>query len=154
MIRRLSHRVPGTLATALLAAAFSLAGGALAPQAALAGFASSGTASASYSTAVMQPPTSLAGTPGCSGVNVANATLTWLATTSTYASGYEVYQSTTSGGPWGSAVATVAGQATLAYTVGGLATNTTYYFVMVAYYDNWTSAYSTQVSVATAAICT
>jgi fibronectin type 3 domain-containing protein len=74
-----------------------------------------------------------------------SATLTWNASTSNNVAGYKVYQSTGSGA-YGAPIATLPGKVT-GYTSIGLATGTTYFWVVTAY-DNAgnESTYSNEVS--------
>lgn len=88
------------------------------------------------------PPTSVAASGQAGGV----VRVTWTATTTSFATGYSIYRSTTSGGPW-----------TLAGTVGGLTTVQfddspgagDWYYVVRATYQNWTSANSNQAGAVT-----
>ena len=80
------------------------------------------------------PPTGLSATAGNG-----QAALTWTASTS--ATSYNIYESTTSGGPY-TKVASTAGTS---YTVTGLI-GTTYYFVVTAVNSNGESGYSSEVS--------
>ena len=75
----------------------------------------------------------------------ADVQLNWTATASTFASGYNVYRSTTSG----------SGYTLIGATVGRLTTNyldvappigQTYYYVVQATIQNWTSAFSNEAS--------
>jgi hypothetical protein len=79
------------------------------------------TGTSSFAAAVMAAPTSLAAdrsTPG-------QVDLSWTATTSTYASGYDIYRSSTSGCCY-SYLASVIGQATTAYTDTNASTSTSF----------------------------
>ena len=96
------------------------------------------TSTMAISTDTLDPPTSLAATGG------ATAALTWIATTDTYATGYDLQRSTTSGGPY-SVVATVTPRTTVA-TTDAPASNGTYYYVLRSVYQNWTSVNSNQAS--------
>ena len=74
-----------------------------------------------------------------------SATLTWTASTSTNVAGYKVYRATASGA-YGAAIATLQGNVT-GYTSIGLATGTTYFFVVTAYDQAGNeSAFSNEVS--------
>lgn len=97
------------------------------------------TVASSFSTETLDPPTNL---------NVSGAllvkTLTWTATVDTRATGYLVFRSTTSGGPY-TQVATVTPRTTTTYVdvVVGLGTR---YYVLQSYYGSWTSTNSNQDS--------
>lgn len=94
--------------------------------------------SKAISTDTLDPPTSLAATGGSS------ASLTWTATTDTYASGYEVRRATVSGGPY-SLITTVTPRTTVA-TTDAPGSNGTYYYVLRSAFQNWRSVNSNQAS--------
>lgn len=98
------------------------------------------------STNVLEPPTdpSTAAGPCTPGV-AASIVVSWTATSSTWADGYEVLDSLVSGGPY-TIVGTVSGVATTSYTVTGLDFATTYHYVVKATKGNWRSAATAQVS--------
>jgi len=77
--------------------------------------------------------------------------VSWTRTASTWADGYEVLRSTTSGGPY-TLVGTVAGQAAESYTNAGLAYSTPYFYVVRATKGVWRSANTAQVSRTTRSI--
>ncbi len=104
----------------------------------LARFTDSAAPTAAWSTASLSPPTSLAATSG------ATAGLTWTATVSTGAAGYNVLRSTTSGSGY-SQITTVTPRTATSYT-DSPSTDATYYYVLQAYVSNWTSANSNQAS--------
>ena len=102
-------------------------------QAAFASFSSAAAASATYSTSTLQPPSNvsascLRGGPGGQGPD-STATVTWTATTSTYATGYRI--SWTGG-------STTASSSPV--TISGMTKNTDFTFTVAATYKNWTSA--------------
>jgi hypothetical protein len=72
-------------------------------------------------------------------------TLSWTATTSTFATGTRILRSTTPGGPY-AAIADVTPRTTTTYQDGTVFGGPTYYYVVQAYHRNWTSPQSTQVS--------
>ncbi|HJR19551.1 MAG TPA: hypothetical protein VJ922_07510 [Actinomycetota bacterium] len=105
-----------------------------------------------FTTATLLAPTGLGATAGCQTL-APKITLTWTATTSTFADGYDVYRSTTSGGPY-SSIAHVNGRTTAIYVdASGLSLNTTYYYVIRSTAYGWTSANSSQASAKTPFIC-
>jgi len=115
----------------------------LAPAAAGASFTNTPHASATISAPVLSPPSNpnvvLA---GCTGLSP-NLQVTWTATPSTWADGYQVGKSLVSGGPY--TWTSVAGQATTSYTSTGLTAATTYYYVVRATKAGWTSPATAQV---------
>jgi len=101
------------------------------------------------SSATLAPPTSLSASCGVLKVN-----LTWTASSSARADGYKVFRSTTNGGPYGSALATVTGVATTSYSdSSGLALGTFYYVLETYKGTTWTSANSNQASVTVLLAC-
>ena len=113
---------------------------------AFAGWVDSATASASYSTGSLAPPTNPATAAGICVVVVGDRiVVSWTATTSTWADGYLVARSTISGGPY-TVVGTLSGQGTTTFNDGPLAFSTTYHYVVRATKGAWVSADTTQVS--------
>lgn len=104
------------------------------------------TAGHTVSTDTLQPPTdpATAAGPCTSGVS-ASIIVSWTATPSTWADGYEVLGSLVSGGPY-TPMATVSGVGTASTTVSGLDFLTTYHFVVSATKANWRSPATSQVS--------
>ena len=109
------------------------------PRLALASFLDTATASGAWSvsTETLQPPSGLTST-GCL---LGTVTLTWSASPSTWATGYEVRWSTTDGGPYDGGPLTTT---LLTQQVSGLSALTTYHFVVRAYRGAWFSANSNQ----------
>ena len=106
------------------------------------------------SSATMQPPTALTATGGCQVLILGpKITLNWTITSSAFASGYVIYRSTTSGGPY-TFLANVSGRTTTTYTdttASGL--NSTYYYVMQSVFLNWNSTNSLQATGKTPLLC-
>jgi hypothetical protein len=127
-LRRAAVLVATVLAVGLLGAA----------PVTLARFTASKARTASFSTATLQPPTALAGTGGTT------AGLTWTASTSSWATGYRVLRSATSGSGYTqlSSVTPVTATSTTDSPAAG-----TWYYVLRTYFASWTSANSNQVSV-------
>jgi beta-galactosidase len=114
--------------------------------AAFAAFGDSGAVSHTIATATLAAPTNPATAHGpCVPSASASITVSWTATTSTWADGYEILGGTTAGGPY-SVLATATGQGTTSRTIGNLAFSTTYYFVVKATKHGWRSAATAQVS--------
>ena len=104
----------------------------------LARFTASISRGASFGTATLAPPTSLAGSGGTT------ASLTWTASTSAGASGYRVLRSATSGSGYGqvSSVTPVSATGTSDNPAAG-----TWYYVLRTYFAGWTSPISNEASV-------
>jgi hypothetical protein len=103
----------------------------------------------SVSTGTLAAPTGLSAVRGSCTILTSNAVnLSWTATASTFADGYIVLRSTTNGSGYAQ-IATVAGRATTTYVDGTAAFLTTYYYVVKATRNNWTSPNSGQASVTT-----
>ncbi|HMK11254.1 MAG TPA: hypothetical protein VK461_06715, partial [Acidimicrobiales bacterium] len=129
--------------TALSAALGTIAVMVLAPQSALGLLTSSRSVGANaISTSTLAPATGLSASGSGNAV-----VLTWTATTSTFATGYDILRSTTSGGPY-STVGQVTSRTTVTYTDSAVIASTTYYYVVRATYQSWTSANTSQVSAA------
>lgn len=102
----------------------------------------------SFSTATLAAPTGLGAVGACNGWNTAKVTVSW--TAASLADGYDVYRSTTNGGPYGSSI----GHTTnTTYVDTGRAVGTTYYYVIRSTRNNWTSVNSSQVSATTPGVC-
>lgn len=113
---------------------------------ALAQLADSDSATHSVSTGTLEPPTNPSTAHGPCIVGVSTSiTVSWTATSSTWADGYEVLGSLVSGGPY-TTVGTVSGLNTTSYTVTGLTFATTYHYVVKATRGNWRSVATSQVS--------
>jgi len=113
---------------------------------ALAQLADSDSAANTIATDTLQPPTNPATAAGpCTAGVTASIVVSWTATPSTWADGYEVLGSLVSGGPY-TTVGTVSGVNTTSYTVTGLAFVTTYHYVVKATKGNWRSTATAQVS--------
>jgi endoglucanase len=101
------------------------------------------------STATLAPPTGTAAARGdCVPVLTIEVDVTWTATASTFADGYRVFRSATSGGPY-TLVGTVSGRATTSFTDADVTFLTTYHYVVQATRNLWRSANSTQASFTT-----
>lgn len=114
---------------------------------ALAAFSSSTSASTPVDTALLSPPTSPSAADGCTTLISLRVwiDLGWTPTASTWADGYQVARSTTSGGPY-TVIATLPGSGTSSYRDDGLALSTTYHYVIRSTKHSWTSSPTTQVS--------
>ena len=94
----------------------------------------------------LNPPTNLActGLPSCTVTFLTKPTLTWTATPDTYATGYQVWRSTTSGSGY-TQVASVTPRTTTTWTDNSVSPLTTYFYVVRAVANSWTSAFTSQV---------
>jgi hypothetical protein len=110
--------------------------------AAWASFNKTASAAHSVSTATLAAPTGLAAT--------SSASLSWTATTSSWAAGTRIYRATASGGPY-SQIAQITGLATTSY-VDNPGTGTFYYIVRAYYGANWTSGTSNEATATVGAI--
>jgi hypothetical protein len=95
----------------------------------------------------LNPPTNLlcTGLPNCPVTFLTKPTLTWTATPDTYATGYQVWRSTTSGSGYAQ-VASVTPRTTTTWTDTTVAALTTYFYVVRAVANSWTSGFSNEVS--------
>ncbi|HET7572537.1 MAG TPA: hypothetical protein VFJ77_07700 [Gaiellaceae bacterium] len=100
-------------------------------------------------TATLDAPTGLGAVHGtCVRRQQDQIVLGWTASTSPAVGGYEIFRSTSSGGPY-SSLGTVSGRTTTSYADSNLPFNTTYYYVVKASRANWRSGYSGQASLQT-----
>lgn len=141
------------VATAL-GAALALVTVVVAPTRAGATWADDATATQVLGTASLQPPTSPVAVDGaCVILTSASIVVTWSATPSTFAAGYEVHRATASAGPY-SLVGTVGGRAVTTFTDPNLPFTTTYWYVVRAVRGGWTSTFTAPASQATpTALC-
>jgi hypothetical protein len=105
--------------------------------------------SMSVATATLAAPTSLsAQTVNCVALTSTQVKLTWTATSSTWADGYEILRGVLAGGPYTS-LGTVSGQGTTTYTDTTVLFASVYKYVVKATKLNWRSAVSNEVSFTT-----
>jgi hypothetical protein len=90
--------------------------------------------------ATLSPPTA----PAAS-CNNGTATITWTATPSMFATGYEILRGTVSGGPYAH-LANITGRTTTTYGDSALVQGTTYYYVVRATRLAWVSTSTSQVT--------
>lgn len=104
------------------------------------------------STATLQPPTDVTTDPGCDLVLLEPIVdITWTASTSEKGEGYKILRSTTSGGPY-TEVGSVLDLLTTSFTDTNVNLDTTYYYVVDTFYEQWT-ARSAEVSATTPLLC-
>jgi hypothetical protein len=107
------------------------------PRITLANLTDTDSSSLSVATDALDPPTSLSATGG------ASASLSWVATVDTYASGYEIWRSTTSGSGYAN-IGSVTPRTTTSTTDSpGIGT---FYYVLRSYFSNWRSLNSNEAS--------
>ena len=104
------------------------------------------TVAATVTADTLDPPTNLqcSGLPSCTVTFLTKPTLTWTATADTYATGYQVWRSTTSGSGYVQ-VASVTPRTTTTWTDNTVSPLTTYYYVVRAVANSWTSPFPSQV---------
>jgi hypothetical protein len=105
-------------------------------QPSLARFGASALASAAMTTDTLAPPMALAAVGGVS------VTLTWTPSLDLYATGYDVYRSATTGGPYVFVTGVTPGTAASAMDAPAAGT---WYYVVQATYQGWTSVDSSEV---------
>ncbi len=106
-------------------------------------------ASNSISTATLAAPTGLSAARGtCVILTSTQINLSWTATASAFADGYQILRSTTDGGPY-TTIASVSGRNTTTSVDTTVAFSTTYYYVVKATRNLWRSTPSNQASVTT-----
>lgn len=132
----------------LVAAVLLLAAG----PAAWGSFGQGATATTTFSAGSLAAPTGLTGAGQC-GLLSYEVRLSWTATTTPWADGYEVSRATSSAGPY-TVVPRPSGTSALATTrtVTGLSAATTYWFRVTATRQAWRSA-PAQVSATTPVLC-
>ena len=128
-------RTTGTLAAVVLASAVLV----VAAPVAVASFIGAASAAGTLSTATLEAPSAL--TSGT--CLLGSVTLSWTATPSTWADGYEIRWGTTNGGPYPNSTTSIL----TTKTVSGLGLFSTNYFVVRAYDGNWRSPNSNQRTV-------
>lgn len=116
---------------------------------AVAHFAASRAASQDLDTAQLSPASTPAATLGtCSEAVGDSIVVSWTATPSSWADGYQVWRSTTSGGPY-ELIATVQGRDTTSYTDNGLPFDQPFFYNVRATASAWTSAATAEVTTTT-----
>jgi hypothetical protein len=117
---------------------------------AIAGFQDSATATSAFTTAQLAAPTGLTATPGCAGLAAPKVTLGWTASSSTFATGYDIYRAV--GGGASTLLTSVSPRTTVAYVDNAVSLVTTYHYIVKTRYAAWTAA-SAQANATTGAIC-
>ena len=127
--------------TAVILAAFVLAGVGRPVTSVLALITDAETVASVFSTETLDPPTGLS----ASAALLLRVNLTWTITPDTRATGYLVLRGTASGGPY-TQVASVTPRTTTTYQ-DTVPVPGQYYYVLQTYYASWTSVDSNQASV-------
>ncbi len=110
---------------------------------------SAGPSGATYSSGTLGPPTAVAAANGaCTVLTSTSVNLSWTATASAFADGYQVLRSTTSGSGYAS-VGSVSGRTTSSFTDTTPAFLTTYYYVVRSTRNTWRSGNSNEATVTT-----
>lgn len=94
------------------------------------------------SAAVLQPATGLTVT----NLSGSRAGVTWTATSSTFAAGYYVYRTQTSGCCY-TLVSTETPRTDTSFNDPGVSKDQTYYYIVTAYVQNWTSPSTPEVAI-------
>lgn len=110
----------------------------------------SASASAALATTTLAPPTGLTATAGCVGLAAAKVTLGWTASTSAFATGYDVYRAVGAGSS--TFLASVSPGTTVAYVDTAVSLLTSYTYTVKARFASWSKASGT-ASATTAAVC-
>lgn len=109
-------------------------------------FTASASESQQLATGTLSPATQPATAPGTCVPDVSDAVVvSWTATTSTWAEGYEVLRATSDTGPY-TVVGSASGQPTTSYTDSGLPFGTTYHYQVRAKKHEWRSTSTATVS--------
>jgi hypothetical protein len=104
------------------------------------------------SSGTLASPTGVTAVRGtCTILSSTKVNLSWTATASTFATGYVILRSTTSGGGYVS-LGAVSGRSTTTFIDSTPAFSTTYYYVVRATRNNWVSANSNEASVTTPSV--
>ena len=127
--------------TAVILAAFVIAGVGRPMAPALARMTDAETVASTFSTETLDPPSGLAASAGL----LLRVNLSWTVTPDTRATGYQVLRGTASGGPYAQ-VATITSRATTTYQ-DNVPLPGQYYYVLRTYFASWTSGNSNQASV-------
>lgn len=123
----------------------------LAPPAAAMFLRTNQVGSNTFQTATLESPTGPWATGGCAGTTP-KADLGWTATVSTFADGYEVHRSASSGGPY-TKIAQVDGRTTTTYPDTTAPAGSTSYYVLRATAAGWTSSETSEMQATVPVTC-
>jgi hypothetical protein len=108
------------------------------------------TANASLATTQLAAPTGLSATAACAGLGTSRVTLSWTATTTTFATGYDIYRAVGLGPS--TFLASVSPRTTVTYTDTSLSLLTSYSYTVRTRFQSWSKA-STSASATTPGLC-
>ena len=117
---------------------------------ALASYLDSATATATFTTTSLAAPTGVGAVGGCAGTLQPKVTVTWTATVTTFATGYDVYRAVGLGPS--TYLTTVSPRTTVTYVDTAVAILTQYTYTLKTKYQSWTKASSTATAT-TPAVC-
>jgi hypothetical protein len=142
--------VPVVAAAILVAAAASIL---LGPSSAAAWTSRTSNPGNAFGSDSLAPPTGLDARGRCSLLIVGpEVALSWSASASSYAGGYQILRSSAAGGPY-TQVGSVNGRATVSYVDTQVSGGRTYHYVIKATHQSWTSADSNEASATTPSLC-
>ena len=106
------------------------------------------TVASTFSSDTLDPPSTLrcTGLTACTTTFLNKPALSWTATPDSYATGYEIWRSTTSGSGY-TQIGSVTPRTTTTFTDTTVAALTTYYYVVRAAATNWVSPFTNEVQV-------
>jgi hypothetical protein len=115
-------------------------------------FLDSATAASTLSTTQLAAPTGLTATAGCTTTipKLPKVTLSWTATTTTFATGYDIYRAVGAGPS--TLLTTVSPRTTVTYVDNAVLVLTSYTYTVKTRFQLWTKASST-ASATTPAVC-
>ena len=122
----------------------------LAASPALASYLDTATATAHFTARTLAAPTGLSATGGCAGTLAPKVTLSWTATASTYATGYDIYRAVGAGAP--ALLTSVSPRTVVAYTDTAVSVLTSYTYTVRTKYQSWVTS-SSSASATTPAVC-
>jgi hypothetical protein len=117
---------------------------------AIATLGDSATAASAFTTTSLAAPTGVAATGGCVGLGTPKVTLTWTATATTFATGYDIYRAVGAGAP--TLLTSVSPRTVVSYTDTAVLVLTSYTYTVRTKYQNWIKA-SSSASATTPAVC-
>jgi hypothetical protein len=127
----------------------ALAGAVVVATPALATYGDSATASAAFTTTQLAAPSGVTATAGCNGVSP-KVTLGWTATTTTFATGYDIYRAVGAGSP--TLLTSVSPRTTASYVDTSVSLLTAYTYTVTSRFAAWSKASAT-ASATTPLLC-
>lgn len=117
---------------------------------AIAAYSDSATSASAFTTTQLAAPTGVSAAGGCAGTLAPKVTLTWTATATTFATGYDVYRAI--GGGASNYLTTVTPRTTVTYVDTAVSLLTSYTYTLKTRYQSWTKASAT-ASATTPVVC-